>query len=111
MAAIKYQSTQPVEIRPGVFRRLGYTNNLMMAVIDFENGPADRPDPHHAHPHEQVTYIAEGEVIFYVVDEAHRLGPGDMITVPSGVPHTIQLLTKHARLVDTFTPIRQDFLE
>jgi hypothetical protein len=31
--------------------------------------------------------------------------------VPSDKPHSIQLLTKHVRLVDCFTPIRQDFLE
>jgi hypothetical protein len=30
--------------------------------------------------------------------------------VPSGMPHSIQQLTEHVRLVDCFTPIREDFL-
>ena len=30
--------------------------------------------------------------------------------VPPDLPHTIQLLTPTARLIDTFMPLRQDFL-
>ena len=111
MTFIKYDQTQPTQMRPGVDRRLGYTPNLMTAVIDFNNGPMTAPDPPHAHPHEQISYVAEGEVIFTVGKESERLGPGDLVVVPSGIPHTIQLLTEHARLIDAFTPIRQDFLE
>jgi hypothetical protein len=33
-----------------------------------------------------------------------------MVAVPPDRPHRIQLLTPTARLVDTFTPLRQDFL-
>jgi quercetin dioxygenase-like cupin family protein len=83
----------------------------MAVVIDFEDGPHAEPDPPHSHPHEQVTYVAEGELYFFVDGEPHRLGPGDLIAVPGRVPHTIQLLTKTARLVDTFTPVRDDFLK
>ena len=36
-----------------------------------------------------------------------QLEPGDLITVPPDVPHSIQLLSAHVRLVDTFTPIRE----
>jgi len=52
----------------------------------------------------------EGELLFFVEGEAHHLKPGDMITVPGGVAHTIQVLTPHVRLVDAFAPIREDFL-
>ena len=52
------------EIREGVFRSLIYTDNLMLAIIDFENGPWDEPEPYHSHPHEQASYVAEGEVVF-----------------------------------------------
>jgi hypothetical protein len=39
------------------------------------------------------------------------LGAGDLFAVPGGVPHSIQLLSATARLVDTFNPIREDFLK
>ena len=54
--------------------------------------------------------MAEGEVMFFIGEESCRLVPGDMIAVPPDRPHRIQLLTPTARLIDTFTPLRQDFL-
>jgi len=30
--------------------------------------------------------------------------------VPPDIPHTVQLLTEYVRLVDTFHPIRDEFL-
>ena len=99
-----------VEIKPGRKRRILHTAHLMMVVFDFADGPAAQPDPPHTHPHEQVTYVAEGEILFFIAGESRRLGPGDMVAVPPDLPHTIQLLTQRARLVDTFTPLRQDFL-
>jgi quercetin dioxygenase-like cupin family protein len=111
MAIQRYRETQIDEIGEGVERRLGYTGQLMMAVLDFNNGPQSEPDPPHSHPHEQVSYVAQGEIFFFLEDRCERLGPGDMFMVPPNLPHTIQLLSKHVRLVDCFHPIRQDFLE
>ncbi len=91
-------------------RYLTHTDNLMMVVIDFNDGPTNEPDPPHSHPHEQVSYVAAGKVLFFLDGEPTELGPGDMFTVPPDIPHTVQLLTEHVRLVDTFTPLRQDFL-
>jgi quercetin dioxygenase-like cupin family protein len=102
--------TNGVEIAPGRRRRILHTENLMMAVIDFEDGPAAKPDPPHTHPHEQVTFVAQGEVLFFIAGESRRLGPGDMVAVKPDMPHAIQLLTKPVRLVDTFTPVRREFL-
>ncbi|MDF1526175.1 MAG: hypothetical protein RRA15_03085 [bacterium] len=38
------------------------------------------------------------------------LGPGDMVVVPPDEPHTVQPLTPRLRLVDSFTPLRTEFL-
>ena len=99
-----------VRIGPGRKRRLLHTDRLMMVVIDFEDGPAAEPDSQHTHPHEQVTYVAEGEVLFFIGTEARRLSAGDMVAVPPDQPHGIQTMTPRVRLIDTFTPLRRDFL-
>lgn len=91
-------------------RYLTHSDNLMMVVIDFNDGPTSEPDPPHDHPHEQVSYVAAGEIIVFLSGEPTQLGPGDIFTVPPHVPHSVQLLTEHVRLVDTFTPLREDFL-
>jgi quercetin dioxygenase-like cupin family protein len=111
MAILKYDETPAQKIAQNVERRLGYLDNLMMVVIDFDDGPTSAPDPPHSHPHEQVCYVAAGEIIFILDGEQSRLEPGDVFLVPSGKPHTIQRLTQHVRLVDCFTPLREDFLK
>lgn len=100
----------PTPTAPGRARYLANTDHLMMVVIDFNDGPANQPDPPHAHPHEQVTYVVEGEVRFFLDGQPAHLRPGDMVTIPASVPHCLQPLTAHARLIDVFTPIREDFL-
>jgi quercetin dioxygenase-like cupin family protein len=111
MGPVKRAESTLEPIAEGRTRYLAHTAHLMMVVIDFEDGPSAEPDPPHSHPHEQVTYVAAGELLFFLDSEPHRLGPGDMITVPPNVPHTIQLLSDRVRLVDTFSPIRDDFLK
>lgn len=91
-------------------RRIIHTGELMMAVWDFTDGPWEEPEPYHSHPHEQIVYLAIGEVDFFIEDKSCRLVAGDTIAVPGGVPHTTRMLTPHVRLVDTWTPLRQEFL-
>jgi mannose-6-phosphate isomerase-like protein (cupin superfamily) len=102
----------PVEnFRPGFARRIVRTGRLMTVVLDVQGGPWPQPDPMHSHPHEQISYIAAGELIFLAADQPpQRLRAGDLFAVPPGVPHSIHLLSPTARLVDTFHPIREDFL-
>lgn len=111
MAILRERDARTVTVRVGVERKQISGNNLMTTVIDFSNGPWDKPDTPHHHVHEQTTYVAEGEIIFFCEGEPEqRLKRGDMFYVPSGKEHTVQLLTPTVRLVDSFNPIREDFL-
>ena len=110
MSAIKESDIVYEVIGEDRTRYLAHTDHLMMAVIDFNDGPTDAPDPPHSHPHEQVSYVVDGEIIFFLDNEEARLGPGDIFTVPPNIPHSVQLLTQHVRLVDTFHPIREEFI-
>lgn len=111
MSAV-YQNEAPrAEMAPNRTRYHAHTDNLMLVVIDFNDGPHAEPDAPHHHPHEQVSYLVEGELIFFVDGEGHHLRPGDMVAVPGNVPHCVQLLTEHARLIDSFTPLREEFLK
>lgn len=110
MGVVREQEVTKETIGEKRTRYLTHTENLMMVTIDFNDGPTSEPDPPHSHAHEQVTYVAEGELIFYLDGDPHQLQKGDMVTVPPDIMHTVQLLTNHVRLVDTFTPLREDFL-
>ena len=111
-AAVLHRAhTDAEKVRAGLSRRIIRTALLMTVVIDFEDGPWLQADPLHQHPHEQTCYIAEGEILFLSEgQEARMLSAGDLFAVPPNQPHSIQLLSKTARLVDTFTPVREDFM-
>jgi quercetin dioxygenase-like cupin family protein len=111
MPVLIEKQTKALDFREGANRKLVHTDNLMVVVIDFFNGPWSAPDPYHHHVHEQITYVAAGEILFLCEGEkAEKLRAGDLFSVPSGKPHTIQLLSEKARLVDSFSPVREDFL-
>jgi len=99
------------KISPGYERRLAHLKNLMVVECTFKNGPMKDPDPPHSHPHEQITYVAEGELLFFKGKDKYHLFKGDIIAVPSGVPHTIQNISTLVRLIDSFCPVRKDFLK
>ncbi|MDD4516599.1 cupin domain-containing protein [Massilibacteroides sp.] len=111
MNILKFEGSKATLVGATIQRRLIRTNNLMTVIVDFSGGPMSEPDPYHSHPHEQTCYIAYGEVLFLEEgEEPVRLKAGDLFAVASGKKHAIQLLTPTARLIDSFNPIREDFL-
>ncbi len=112
MATLKFDEIPYEIVRAGLQRKIIHTNNLMTVLIDFTDGPWAEAEPPHSHLHEQTCYIAKGKIIFRMEGEEDEfLTEGDMFSVPSGIPHTIKVLSKTARLVDSFNPIREDFLK
>ena len=111
MSVIRYRETAGERISEGIERRLGHTDRLMIALVDFSTGPQERPEPAHSHHHDQAGYVAEGEIVLFLGAEEHRLAAGDLFFIPSGVPHTVRRLTRQVRLVECFTPLREDFLK
>lgn len=79
---------------------------LMLVEFSFEKGGVGAL---HSHPHVQSSYIAEGafEVTIDGVTETITAGGGYI--VPSGLVHGVKAL-EAGRLIDTFTPQRDDFL-
>lgn len=111
MAVLKFNNVPYEKVRDGVERKIIYTGDLMTVLIDFTNGPWDEPEAPHSHPHVQTSYVADGEIIFYCEDEPDQhLKAGDMFAVLPDKKHTIKLLTHKVRLIDSFTPLREDFL-
>ncbi|WP_207426233.1 cupin domain-containing protein [Pedobacter sp. SYSU D00535] len=111
MPVLIYKEAEVQHPAEGLERRLVHTEKMLTAIMDFSNGPKAEPDPMHSHPHEQTCYIAAGEVLFFMEgEEPQHLRAGDMFYVPSNKMHGIQLLSETARLVDSFSPVREDFL-
>ena len=111
MAVLKYTDDNWEEVRNEVFRKIVYLKDIMTVMIEFRNGPWSEAEPYHSHPHEQTCYIAKGEIILYCEGEPDQhLVEGDLFYIASGKKHTIKVVSSMARLVDSFTPIRKDFI-
>ena len=113
MTILKYADLPVARPAPDTLRREAHTDNIMVTVVDFVNGPSPAAPPHQ-HPHEQISYMAEGKVHFIIGEGDERtvdlLEPGDLVVVPPNAPHTVEPLTESARLIDCFYPIREEFL-
>ncbi len=93
---------------PGVTRQvLSESPELMVVAFDFEEGAEGKP---HSHPHVQSTYVERGRFAFSIDGVGRDLSPGDSLVVPSNAVHGCRCI-EAGRLIDTFTPRRDDFLQ
>ena len=95
-------------IVPGqVTRKIrAHGSSLMIVEVFFEAGSEGSA---HEHPHEQTTYCLEGEFEFFIGESTFRLARGDSLVIPGGSRHGTKCLVK-GRLLDAFSPPREDFL-
>lgn len=92
---------------PGVRRRiLTYNDALMVVEFAFEKDAVGRL---HSHPHIQASYVAAGSFEVTVEGVTETLNKGDSFIVPSNAVHGVRAL-EPGLLVDSFTPVRADFL-
>jgi quercetin dioxygenase-like cupin family protein len=101
-------STIPVEaIGEGIERQMVVGDKLMICRLRFQPHVVTTP---HDHPHEQMTVVEKGRVLFTVGQDQREVGPGTILHFPSGVWHGATMLDEEVILLDIFTPIREDFL-
>lgn len=92
-----------------VSRRIkAHDGKIMMVEVYFENGGVGSK---HTHVHEQSTYCLEGEFEFTIGDEVKVISVGDTLYIPSMIEHGCVLKSVKGRLLDVFTPQREDFLK
>jgi quercetin dioxygenase-like cupin family protein len=95
-------------LEPGkVSRKVrAHDGRLMLVEVIFATGAVGSL---HEHPHEQATYCLAGEFAFSVGETTMTLRPGDSVHIPASFPHGVTCVAA-GRLLDTFTPQREDFL-
>jgi quercetin dioxygenase-like cupin family protein len=103
---VRASDVEPVEMVPGLWRRtLSWGERLMVVQVTLEEGAVV---PAHRHPHEQITYVIEGELSMDVEGQAYVLRAGDSLLFPADVEHGATAL-KRTLVIDTFSPPREDY--
>jgi quercetin dioxygenase-like cupin family protein len=91
-------------------RRLITGDRMMLAHVYLKKGCIV---PKHSHDNEQLTYILEGALKFWVGEDLSQeitVRAGEVLLIPSNVPHKAEALEETLD-VDVFSPPRQDWLD
>ena len=91
-------------------RKLITGDRMMLAHVYIKKGGVV---PRHSHENEQITYILEGGLRFWIgADESQVIDvlAGEVLHIPSHVPHKAEAL-EDTLDVDIFSPPRQDWLD
>ena len=101
-------STIPVEqIADGIERQMIWGDRLMVCRLRFRPRVVTSV---HTHPHEQITIVERGRVLFTINGTERVAAAGDVLHFPPELPHGAKILDEEVVLVDIFTPVREDFL-
>ncbi len=98
------------EVKAGLHRRLITTERMMLAHVYLQPGCLV---PKHSHENEQLTYILEGTLRFWLGEDESEVvdvHAGEVLHIPSWLPHKAEALDTVLD-VDIFCPPRQDWLD
>jgi quercetin dioxygenase-like cupin family protein len=100
----------PAEPMKGsITRRLITGDRMMIAHVYLKKGD---DVPQHSHENEQITYVLEGALQFWLGEKGEReltVRAGEVLVIPSYLPHRA-LAVEDTLDVDVFNPPRQDWL-
>jgi quercetin dioxygenase-like cupin family protein len=95
------------KVTADISRKIISGENEMIAHVYLKRGAVV---PEHAHVSEQITYILEGALKFWILGEELIVRAGQVLVIPPNVPHKALALDDTLD-VDIFSPIRRDWLD
>ena len=94
------------ELATGVRTRTFWGENMLMSVVELD---PNSEVPNHTHPHEQSGIMLEGEMEMNIAGETRLLKPGDVYIIPGDVEHWARSGNSPAKVLDVFSPVREEF--
>ena len=108
MPFINSEKLPKMELFPGALSGILAGENLMLSFLVLEMGGVV---PEHSHPHEQAGLMISGRLRFQIGAEDRVMEPGDAFLIPSNVVHSGEVIEGPAKVLDIFSPIREDYVE
>ena len=100
-----HAATDLLHLRPDVPGSKMWAVSLQHTMLTyFEVDPHSRFDTH-SHESEQITMVLSGELCFEIKRVIHRVKPGEVIAIPSSVPHSVWTEALAATAVDAWSPV------
>ena len=93
-------------LNPLLGRHFVVGQNVMLARVLLKKGCIV---PEHSHPNEQLTFIAEGALKFWIDGKIIVVNAGAVLTIPPNMPHKAEALEDTVDF-DVFNPPRADWM-
>ncbi len=93
------------ELAPGLTGYYAHGTHMTLGLVEIKAGSNL---PLHHHPHEQITYILEGQLDMTIGGEYCPLTAGMYYVIHSNVPHGAVAITD-CKVIDVFNPVREDY--
>lgn len=105
----RWKDVQRERVTDQLDRQLITGDRMMLAHVHLKRGCIV---PRHSHENEQLTWILEGALRFWIGEDGAEeivVSAGEVLHIPSNVPHMAEAL-EDTLDVDIFSPPRADWL-
>jgi quercetin dioxygenase-like cupin family protein len=103
---IPWNSIELEDLNPLLQRHFVVGQNVMVARVLLKKGCIV---PEHSHHNEQITYILEGALKFWIDGKELVVNAGEVLTIPPHMPHKAEAVEDTVDL-DIFNPPRADWI-
>ena len=103
---VPWNSVEVEALNPLLGRHFIVGQNIMLARVLLKKGCIV---PEHSHPNEQLTFIAEGALKFWIGGKEIVVNAGEVLTIPPNMPHKAEALEDTVDY-DVFNPPRADWM-
>jgi len=107
MRHVAWGAIEIEEVNPLLGRQLVVGQKIMVTRIHLKKGCVV---PEHSHPNEQISYITEGALKFWIGGKEIVVAAGEVLTIPPNLPHKAEAL-ENSVSVDIFDPPRADWMD
>ena len=91
-----------------ITRKAIHRANMTLACIELERSAVVAV---HSHAHEQISMVQKGALKFVVDGQERVVRAGEMLALPSNVPHGVVETLEDSVVVDVFSPVREDWMK
>src|SRR5882762_34389 len=103
---VPWNSIEVDALNPLLGRHFIVGQNIMLARVLLKKGCIV---PEHSHPNEQLTFLAEGALKFWIDGKEIVVNAGEVLTIPPNMPHKAEALEDTVDF-DVFNPPRADWM-
>jgi len=107
LRVVHYRNTPLMQLNPGARNYIVSTERITVSFVTLEPNIYITP---HQHEPEQIVIVNDGACDFIVEGKLYHLEEGDVLLVPSNIPHGNRSSSRGLRMIEVFSPPRSDLV-